>query len=160
MFNTAVNYLVESRGLSLQICKLDSDSLYIRAYANASFAINPNLTSQLGSMALPCDKWDNDCTLHYDSCKSLRVAPSDRGAETYALTDAYDFAYCAKRDLETTRTNCPIKHDQLSIDQTRGICNIGCTTCHSAISSKTALPCMLRKKNLHIVVSKKPLYAI
>ena len=31
MFNSAVNYLVESRGLSLKMRKLDMNSLYISA---------------------------------------------------------------------------------------------------------------------------------
>ncbi len=101
MFNTAVNYLVESRGLSLQMRKLDMDSLHIRAYADASFATNHNLTSQLGYIVLLCDKWENYCTLHYASYKSRRVARSVLGAETYAFADAYDFAYCAKKDLLT-----------------------------------------------------------
>ncbi len=74
MFNTAVNYLVVSRGLFLQISKQDMDSLHIHAYADASSAINQNLTPQLGHIVLLCDKWDNACILHYASYKSRRVA--------------------------------------------------------------------------------------
>ncbi len=101
MFNTAANYLVESRGLSLQMRKLNMDSLHIRAYADGSFATNHNLTLQLGYIVLICGKWDNACTLHYACYKSRRVARSFLGTETYAFADAYDFAYCAKKDLET-----------------------------------------------------------
>ncbi len=99
-FNTAVTYLVESRDLSLQMRKLDMGSLHVRAYADASFATNHNFTSQLGYIVLLCDKYDNASKLHYASYKSRRVARSVLGAETYAFADAYDFAYCAKRDLE------------------------------------------------------------
>ena len=49
---------------------------------------------------LLCDQSDNANALHYASYKSRRAARSVLGAETYAFTDAYDFAYCAKRDLE------------------------------------------------------------
>ncbi len=101
MFNTAVNHLVESRSLSLQMRKLDMDSLHIRAYADASFATNHNLTWQIGYIVLLCDKWYNACTQHYTRYKSRRVARSVLGAETYAFADVYDFTYCAKKDLET-----------------------------------------------------------
>ncbi len=101
MFNTAVNYLVESRGLSLQMLKLDKGSLHVRAYANASFATNHNLTSQVEYIVLLCDKYDNACTLHYASYKSRRFARFVLGTETYTFADAYEFAYCAKRYLES-----------------------------------------------------------
>ena len=46
-----------------------------------------------------CDKYDNANILHYVSHKSRRVTRSVLGAETYAFADAFDFAYCAKKDL-------------------------------------------------------------
>ncbi len=100
MFNNANDYLMISRDLSLHMRKLGLDSLHIRAFADASFASNQGHTSQLGYIVLLCDKHDNVCVLHYASYKSRRVARSVLGAETYAFADAYDFAYCAKRDLE------------------------------------------------------------
>ena len=47
-----------------------------------------------------CDEHDNASLLHFTSYKSRRVTRSVLGAETYAFADAYDFAYCAKRNLE------------------------------------------------------------
>ena len=44
-FKTAVNYLLESQGLSLQMRKLHMYSLHIRANADASFATNHNLAT-------------------------------------------------------------------------------------------------------------------
>ncbi len=38
IFNNAIDYLFESRDLSLHIRKLDLESLHIRAFADASFA--------------------------------------------------------------------------------------------------------------------------
>ncbi len=81
--------------------KLDSECLRIRAFADASFATNHDHTSQLGHIVMLCDKQDNACIIHYASYKSSRVARSVLGAETYAFTDTCDFAYCAKRDLES-----------------------------------------------------------
>ena len=48
-----------------------------------------------------CDKQGSACILHYASYKRRRVARSVLGAETYAFADACDFAYCAKRYLES-----------------------------------------------------------
>ena len=48
-----------------------------------------------------CDKQGSACILHYSSYKRRRVARSVLGAEIYAFADACDFAYCAKRDLES-----------------------------------------------------------
>ena len=73
MFNTAVNHLVESRSLSLQMRKLDMDSLHIRAYADASFATNHNLTWQIGYIVLLCDKWYNACMQHYAVTKAVEL---------------------------------------------------------------------------------------
>ncbi len=100
MFDNMVNYLMESRDLAHHMRKLDLDSQHIRTFADASFATNNNHTLQLGYIVLLCDKQDNACVLHYASYKSRRVARSVLSAETYAFSDAYDFAHCAKRDLE------------------------------------------------------------
>ena len=56
MFNIALNYSVESRGFSLQARNIDVDSLHNRAYDDASFAINQNLSSQFGYIVLLFDK--------------------------------------------------------------------------------------------------------
>ncbi len=100
MFNNAVHYLLESRELSLRMHKLDGKTLHIRAYADASFATNNNMTPQLGYIVLLCDNLENACVLHYASYKSRRVARSVLGAENYAFAGAYDFVYSAKNDLE------------------------------------------------------------
>ncbi len=69
MFNYPIDYLLESRDLSLHMQKLDIESLHIRAFADASFAPNHYHTSQLGYIVLLCDKQDNACVLHYASYK-------------------------------------------------------------------------------------------
>ncbi len=56
-------------------------------------------------------------------------------------------ANAVPNDDHDSSTNYPINHDQLTADQTRDICNIACTTYHSAISSNTAFPRMLRKQS-------------
>lgn len=99
-FDTAVKYLKKTKEISLQMKKLDLDNIHIRAYADASFATNYDETSQLGYIVLLSDKSCNANILHFASYKSKRVPRSVSGAETYAFADAFDFAYCAKKDLE------------------------------------------------------------
>ena len=100
-YNSTVRYLQDTSHLSLRTRKLDPESLHVRAYTDASFSTNPDHSSQLGYILLLADKLDNACVLHYASYKSRRVVRSVLGAETYAFADAFDFAYCAKIDLET-----------------------------------------------------------
>ena len=99
-YNTTVGYLQNKPHLSLRMGKLDPESLHVRAYTDASFSTNPDHSSQLLYIVLLANKHVNACVLHYIRSKSLRVARSVLGAETYAFAEAFDFAYCAKIDLE------------------------------------------------------------
>ncbi len=81
MFNKTIDYLLESRDLSLHMQKLDFESLHFRLYADASLATSLDHTSQLRYIVLLCDKLDNACVVHYTSYKSHRVARSVLGAE-------------------------------------------------------------------------------
>ncbi len=99
-YNTTMRYLQDTRYLSHRMCKLDPESLHVRAYTDASFPTNTDHSSQLGYVLLLTDKHENACILHYASYMSRRVTRSVPGAETYAFADPFDFAYCAKTDLE------------------------------------------------------------
>ena len=88
MFNNAIDYLLESRDLSLHMWKIDLEFLHNRAFTDASFSTNHGHTSRLGYIFMLCDKQDNACILHYASYKSRRIARSVLGADTYAFVDA------------------------------------------------------------------------
>lgn len=77
----------------------DLESLHVRAYSDASFATCSDSKSQRGYIILLCDK-NNSSILHFTSYKSRKIVRSVLGSETYAFADAYDFADCAKTDLE------------------------------------------------------------
>jgi len=47
-FNKAVKYAKATKELGLSYSHLDKDSLHLRVYADASFASNDDLSSQLG----------------------------------------------------------------------------------------------------------------
>ncbi|MEM1283154.1 MAG: reverse transcriptase domain-containing protein [Chlamydiota bacterium] len=100
LLNKTINKLKESPDDGIKMQRLDRDSLYIKVYSDASFANNPNLSSQLGYIVLLCDKFERCNILHFTSYKSRRIVRSVLGAEVYAMADAFDYAFTLKQDLE------------------------------------------------------------
>ena len=78
---------------------LDLSSLYIAGYADASFANNHDLSSQLGSVIILKDKYDNATIIQYGSWKCHRVTRSVLGAEIYAFSHTMDFVLALSNDL-------------------------------------------------------------
>lgn len=76
------------------------DTLRIRAYADASFAGNKDLSSQVGFVILLCDASDHSHVLSYGSRESKRAVRSAMAGEMYALTAALDEAFIVRYDLE------------------------------------------------------------
>ena len=97
--NKAIKYVLSTRNIGLSYPKLDTNSLHLRTYAEASFASNHDLTSQLGYLVLLCDKKNRCHILSYKSCKSRRVVRSIMAGETFAFTDALDASLALRRDL-------------------------------------------------------------
>ena len=105
-FNKIVKYLKKTEENGIIIQKLDNPSLHLLVYADASFANNSDLTSQLGYIILLADKFGKRNILHYASYKSRRVTRSVLGAEVYAFADAFDYAYVIRHDLEEILNQC------------------------------------------------------
>ena len=87
-----------SRGLTQR--QLDADSLYLRVYADSSFADNDDLSTQLGCIALLCDATGKCNVIHFSSHKSRRIVRSVLGGEVYAFADGMDIGLTLKHDLE------------------------------------------------------------
>lgn len=65
--NKAIEYAHNTKDLSLTYGPMDRETLHRRAYSDASFANNDDLSSQLGYIVLLCDG-DNNChVLSYSS---------------------------------------------------------------------------------------------
>ena len=101
-----MKYLKKTEENGIIIQKLDNPSLHLLVYADASFANNSDLTSQLGYIILLADKFGKRNILHYASYKSRRVTRSVLGAEVYAFADAFDYAYVIRHDLEEILNQC------------------------------------------------------
>ena len=99
-FNTTIKHLQKTPERCLQYAPLDKSTLHLRVYAEASFAGNDDLSSQLGFIILLCDKENRSDVLDYSSRKSRRVVRSIHGGEVYAFADGFDRAYILRHDLQ------------------------------------------------------------
>jgi hypothetical protein len=79
---------------------LDQDSLYIRGYADASFGMNVDGSSQIGYCILLMDKLERFAIIKFRSGKCHRVTHSAMAAETCAFAEAFDAAFVLKHSLE------------------------------------------------------------
>ena len=81
-------------------CGTSRGSLHLKCYADASFASNDDLSSQLGYVILLCDAEDRCHILDYASRKCKRVVRSIMSRRVYTFAKGFDRAYAIKRTLE------------------------------------------------------------
>lgn len=98
--NALIKKAKAGRDLALYYPMLDRQTLRLRVYADASFAGNADLSSQLGFVILLCDASGRSHVLSYGSRKCKRVVRSAMAAEVYALAAAMDEAFTLRYDLE------------------------------------------------------------
>lgn len=98
--NALIKRAKAGRDLALCYPALERGALRLRVYADASFAGNPDLSSQLGFVILLCDTSGRSHVLSYGSRKCKRVVRSAMAAEVYALAAAMDEAFTLRYDLE------------------------------------------------------------
>jgi hypothetical protein len=91
---------VQKHDIFLKYPALDLDSLYIRGYADASFGMNIDGSSQIAYCILLMDKDDRFAIIKFRSGKCHRVTHSAMAAETCAFAEAFDAAFVLKHSLE------------------------------------------------------------
>jgi hypothetical protein len=91
---------IKKDDVSLHYPTLDLNSLYIRGYADASFGMNVDGSSQIGYCILSMGKVDRFAIIKFRSGKCHRVTQSAMAAETCAFAEAFDAAFVLKRSLE------------------------------------------------------------
>lgn len=77
--------------MGLNFVKLESSSLRIAVFADASFACNADLSSQLGFVVTLMDAHYSANIVHYSSFKSKRITRSVLAAELFAVVYAFDY---------------------------------------------------------------------
>lgn len=78
----------------------DQQSLMIKAYSDASFALNEEHSSQIGYVILLFDSSWRVHILYYSRKMSKRVVKSIMAADVYAFYDAFDKSFTIRKDLE------------------------------------------------------------
>ena len=96
--NKAVKYAINNQ-LSLKIRRLETKSLRIIGFSDASFANNADLSSQLGYIIFLGDRHDNVVPICFKSYKARRVTRSVMAGEVICFSDLFDAAAALSQDL-------------------------------------------------------------
>jgi hypothetical protein len=99
-FNAVLESLRKTADRKLLFQNLNTNTLRIVAYSDASFANNADLSSQLGFVIFLSDASRKCNVINYRSYKSRRVTRSVLVGEILAFADAFDCAYTLRKDIE------------------------------------------------------------
>lgn len=88
-----------SPDFGLRFVSLDPDSLRVVVFADASFASNVDITSQIGIVICLADKNNKANIVYYSSFKSQRVTWSVLAAELFSVAHAFDFASATRESI-------------------------------------------------------------
>lgn len=78
---------------------LDSSSLQVTGFSDASFANNRDNTTQLGYIIFLAHKNNNTGSIHYKSKKACRIVRSVLGGELIEFVDMFDYLFTATSEL-------------------------------------------------------------
>jgi len=97
--NKATKHAKATKTLSPMYSPLEKETLHLFVYADACFASNDDLSSQLGYIVLLCDGHSRCHVMTYSSRKSRRVVKSIMAGDVYAVSEAFDDASIITHDL-------------------------------------------------------------
>jgi hypothetical protein len=92
LLNKRLQWQSENTTRGLRFVKVDMETAKLMVFADASFAGNRDLSSQMGYVIVIVDTGNNANVLHWSSTKCKRVTRSVLAAELYALVNAFDSA--------------------------------------------------------------------
>jgi len=98
--NKATRFAVDNP-LAIRIPKLDMETIKVVGFADASFANNYDLSTQLGHIVFLCDSAGNAAPIAFKSYKSRRVVRSAMAGEVIAFSDMFDVAVTLAEELRT-----------------------------------------------------------
>jgi len=96
--NKAIHFAVNNP-LALRLPKLDMETLKVVGFADASFANNHDLSTQLGHIVFLCDAKGNAAPIAFRSYKSRRVVRSAMAGEVIAFSDMFDVAVTLAEEI-------------------------------------------------------------
>lgn len=98
--NKGIKIVKNTADQGLTFEPLDKQSIEMRVYADASFATNDDLSSQIGYLVMICDKSNKCHIIDFSSKKSRRTVRSIMAGEVCAFMDAFDAAYMLRSDMQ------------------------------------------------------------
>ena len=98
-YNSAVDYLRQTRDLCLVYPQLDSNSLRLACYVDAGNCHKEDGKCQIGFIIFLTDKTDRCCVLQFSSRRSRRVARSTTAGEALAFSEGFESAFALRADL-------------------------------------------------------------
>lgn len=99
ILNKVVKHVQDTPDYVLKHHALDENSLRLVVFSDASFANNPDMSTQLGYLVTLTDQSGKSNILHFTSYKSKRVVRSVLAGETHAFADAFDVAFTMRHEL-------------------------------------------------------------
>ena len=92
---------VREEQVELLYGNVDLDTAEVHVFADASFATNADLSSQLGFIVLLVDQEHNCSVITWSSAKCKRVTRSVLAAELYATSNAFDVGFATAHTFGT-----------------------------------------------------------
>ena len=97
--NKRLQWQLDNAERGLRFVKIDMTTARLFVFADASFAGNKDLSSQIGYVIVLADANGNANIIHWSSTKCKRVTRSVLASELYALAHAFDTASAIKATL-------------------------------------------------------------
>ena len=97
--NKVIGKALSTPSKGLRFIPLDSETIVVGVFIDASFACNPGLSSQLGYLITLRDERGVTNVIHYGSVKSKRVTRSVLAAELYAMILGFDVSAVIQRTI-------------------------------------------------------------
>lgn len=97
--NKVVTYAKANSDVALKFVKLHPTTIKLSVFSYASFAANPDSSSQLAYVITLSDDTGRANILHYSSTKSRRVTRSVLSSELFAAVHAFDYASTIRTTL-------------------------------------------------------------
>lgn len=98
--NKRLEWQIENSKRGLTFVKLDSTSLQLIAFTDASFANNKDLSSQIGYVLVLTDATNKANIVHWSSAKCKRVTRSVLASELYGMAHGFDVAVAVKGTVD------------------------------------------------------------
>lgn len=97
--NQGIKIIKRQPTTHLKFTLLDKDTAHMRVYADAAFATNDDLSSQIGFVIFLCDIKNTCHILDFSSKKSRRIVRSIMAGEVCAFMDAFDVSFMVSSDI-------------------------------------------------------------